>query len=241
MPHRRRMNTVTLPSTNGKYNRKAWFMPADGIPVKVAVFLDAEYYLDHMDAPAVIAEMTERGVIPPLACLFVSNKDAEARHHDFTCSDPFSDYIANDALPWAVRKAGLSSRSGHLIAGLSLSGLQAAYMALGYPGTFSHALSQSGSFWWEDEWLAKHLREFIPSEGKFWLSVGSEEKGAGMIHAPTDLCQNTDQDVAVANMAAGLQSHGHTIRHHVFQGGHATRCWKEELPQALEWLLSKDR
>ncbi|WAC18419.1 alpha/beta hydrolase-fold protein [Luteolibacter sp. SL250] len=241
MAHRRRMNTVSLPSTNGKYTRKAWFIPAEGIPAKIAVFLDAEYYLDHMDTPAVIAGLTERGAIPPLACLFISSGDAEARHHDFTCSDPFSDYIANDALPWAVRKAGLHTRSGHLIAGLSLSGLQAAYMTLGYPGTFSHALSQSGSFWWEDEWLAKHLREFIPSEGKFWLSVGSDEKGAGMVHPPTELCQNTDQDVAVANMATGLKSYGHTVRHHVFDGGHNTRCWKDDLPQALEWLLSKTR
>jgi len=231
------MNTVTLPSTNRLYTRKAWFLPADGVATRVAVFLDAEYYLDGIDAPSIIAELTESGKIPPIACIFVSNKDAEARHHDFTCSDPFSDYIANDVLPWAVKKAGLQSRKGHLIAGLSLSALQSTYMTLGYPDTFSHALSQSGSFWWENEWLVKHLREFISSEGKFWLSAGSEEKGAGMIHAPTDLEQTVDQDAAVAHMVEGLKTYGHKVRHHVFDGGHEIRCWKEELPAALTWLL----
>jgi enterochelin esterase-like enzyme len=232
------MNIVSLPSTNGKYTRNAWFMPARGTAAKVAVFLDAEYYLDQINAPMLIEELQDQGTIPPLACLFISNNDAEARHHDLTCSDPFSDYVANDALPWAVRKAGLHTRSGHLIAGLSLSGLQSTYMTLGYPGTFSYALSQSGSFWWEDEWLVKHLREFIPSKGKFWLSVGSEEKGAGMVHAPTDLCQNVDQIVGVANMVEALRSHGHAVHHHEFEGGHSTHCWKDELPGALAWLLA---
>lgn len=231
------MNIVTLPSTNGKYHRKAWYMPARGTPTKVAVFLDAEYYLDQMDTPGVIEELSDRDKISPVACLFVSNQDAEARHHDFTCSDPFSDYIANDALPWAARKSGVPSSAGHLIAGVSLSGLQATYLALGYPGRFSHVLSQSGSFWWENEWLVNHLREFIPSCGKFWLSVGSTEKGAGEVHGPTGLEQKVDQGIGVANMAAALKAQGHQVREHVFKGGHSPILWKEELPRALGWLL----
>lgn len=233
------MNIVSLPSTNGKYTRKAWYLPSGEVPEKIAVFLDAEYYLDHLDTPALLAELTEKGAIPPLACLFVSNKDAEARHHDYTCSDPFSDFIARDALPWTAKRAGIAFRKDHLIAGLSLSGLQSVYLSLAYPDTFSHVISQSGSFWWENEWLLKHLREFLPSSGKFWLSVGTREKGAGMVHAPTELHQEIDQDVAIGHIAGALKEYGHKVRHHVFDGGHEPRCWKEELPAALSWLLAK--
>ena len=232
------MTTITLPSTNGKYSRKAWYSPAATQPGKVAIFLDAEYYLDHLEAPELIAELTENGEIPPLACLFVSNKNAEARHHDYTCSDPFSDYIARDVLPWTAKRAGIASTKGHLVAGLSLSGLQSAYLSLAYPDAFSFVLSQSGSFWWENEWLAKHLREFIPSEGKFWLSAGTKEKGAGMVHAPTDLHQDIDQDIAIHHFAEALRQHGHQVRQETFEGGHESSRWKEELPTALRWLLS---
>jgi len=233
------LDSFTLGSTSKKFSRKVWYLPSEAKCRRVAIFLDGEYYLDQLEAPAVITALQQEGAIPPMACLFVSNVDQEARHHDYTCSDPYADYIAKDLLPWIQRRAGTSTAGDHLIAGLSLSGLQAAYTALSYPHIFARTLSQSGSFWWENEWLAKHLREFPASQGKYWLSVGTKEQGAGSCHAPTDLLQEVDQDVAIRHFGEELKRREAIIHSHVYEGGHDPRHWREELPDALKWLLGK--
>lgn len=227
----------TIQSTSKLFNRKVWYFPSATRAKRIAIFLDAEIYMDRMDMPAILAELESDGLIPPTACLFVSNLDAEARHHDYTCSDPYADYIARDLIPWACRKAGTGSLKDHFIGGVSLSGLQAAYTSLCFPENFTSVLSQSGSFWWEDGWLTKHLRELHPNPGKYWLSVGTHEKGAGMIHAPTDLLQPIDQDIAIRDFSAAMKANGSKVRDHVYEGGHDPVHWQAELPEALRWLL----
>lgn len=233
------MDSFTLKSSSGKFTRKAFYLPAISKARRIALFLDAEYYVDQMDTPALLLELQESRAIEPIACLFVSNHDAEARHHDYTCSDPYADFLAKDLIPWMSAHAGIPSRGGHLLTGLSLSGLQAVYTALSYPHVFPQVLSQSPSMWWENEWLTRHLREFDPSPCRFWLSVGTKEKGAGLIHPPTDLHQQMDQDAAIHHASEALKQQGHRVHDHLFEGGHETRCWQQELPSALTWLLSK--
>ncbi len=231
------MQSFTLRSTNKLFARTAWYLPPINRPQRIAIFLDAEYYVDQMNTPALLEELQSREEIPPTACLFISNLSTEDRHHDYTCSDPFADFISKDIVPWLRKLSGVSSPGNHLISGVSLSGLQAAYTSLCYPHVFSRTLSQSGSFWWENEWLTKHLRELPQNNGKYWLSVGTKEKGAGLCHPPTDLMQEVDQDLAIENFAAALGRHGGEIHHHLYEGGHDSRHWKDELPDALRWLL----
>jgi iron(III)-enterobactin esterase len=228
-----------LGSTSKKFSRKIWYLPSETKCRRIGIFLDGESYLDQMDAGSLIVELQRENLIPPMACLFVSSVDAESRHHDYTCSDPYADYIAKDVLPWVQRRAGIAAPGDHFIGGLSLSGLQAAYISLSYPHIFSRTLSQSGSFWWENEWLTHHLNEFPPSEGKYWLSVGTKEKGAGACHAPTDLLQEIDQDVAIRHFSTALKRREAKVHDHVYEGGHDPRHWSEELPDALRWLLGK--
>ena len=233
------LESFTLGSTSKKFSRKIWYLPSETKARRIGIFLDAEYYLNQMDAPGIIGRLIETEEIPPMACLFVSHQDGEARHHDYTCSDPYADYIAKDVLPWIQRKSGIAVAGDHFIGGLSLSGLQSSYTALSYPHIFSRVLSQSGSFWWENEWLTHHLREFPDSHGKYWLSVGTKEQGAGSCHAPTDLMQEIDQDVGVRHFAEALKKREAKVHSHVYDGGHDPKHWKQELPDALRWLLGK--
>jgi iron(III)-enterobactin esterase len=229
------LETYTLKSTSRLFSRKVWYRPSSTPAKRIAIFLDAEIYLDAMDASSLVRELEAHGEIPPTACLFVSNLNAEARHHDFTCSDPYADFVANDLVRWMKNRTGLDT-GNHLIGGVSLSGLQAVYTALAYPHLFSAALCQSGSFWWENEWLRRHLRELFPNPGKFWLSVGTKEKGAGHIHTP-ELIQEIDQDLGVRNFSEALKQNGSQVRNHLYDGGHDSTHWKNELPDALKYLL----
>jgi enterochelin esterase family protein len=129
---------------------------------------------------------------------------------------------------------------GHLIAGPSLGGLAAAYAALAYPQVFSHCLSHSGSFWWQDEWLTHQLDSMPHNNGKFWISVGNKETQTGITHAPSGMRQDIAQLDACERFAKSLSERGHTVHYHLFEGSHSTQPWKEELPMALQWLLGEN-
>ncbi|MEJ0000579.1 MAG: hypothetical protein WDO13_16315 [Verrucomicrobiota bacterium] len=66
----------------------------------MGVFLDGEFYLNKMDAPATLRELQRTRVIPPMTCAFVSHRDEVARHNDLTCNARFAEFIATDVVRW---------------------------------------------------------------------------------------------------------------------------------------------
>lgn len=225
----------TLTSTSGEYTRDVWFLPGPSeIAHPLCVFLDAEFYLQRMEGAAILSELMSRRSIPPCACLFVSNHSAEARHYDYTWNDPFAKFIAQDVVAWARNRISTIEGSENLIGGLSLSGLAAAHLALTFPDVFSAALCQSGSFWW----LHERGISFPPTVGRFWISVGDGETEADVTHPPTGLYQAISQIEGVQLAADRLKASGGTIKFNTYTGGHSIEPWREELPTAMEWLMS---
>lgn len=229
-----------IESRSGEYSRKVWLLQAagNGRPERIGVFLDGEYYVERMGGPATLLDLHTRGVIPPMTCVFVSHVNGEARHHDLTCNPRYAEFIAVDVIQWLRQRDESLPENGHLIAGTSLSGLEAAYVALAYPKVFSSCLSHSGSFWWRDEWLTGHLDSMTSSQGKFWISVGDKERQIGLSHPPTGLRQDVAQVDACERFAEALKQRGHAVHYHLHEGGHDPKAWGEELPEALAWLHS---
>ncbi len=158
-------------SSSGEYARKVWLAPGvndDDMtgPRKLCLFLDAEYYLDKMALLPTLFALQADGIVPRLACLFVSNVDSAARHADYTCNPRFTEFIAKDVVNWAREQCSEITPNGHIICGLSLSGLASAYLSLTHPELFPYALCQSGSFWWNNEWLRGQTSAFPASAGK---------------------------------------------------------------------------
>jgi len=213
----------------GGTERKVWLQPAEtGTPEKLAVFLDGEFYVNRMDAPEVLREF-------PVSTLYISHQSAAARHSEYTCNEMVGEWVINEVVPWAMEKLHVTEREGHLIAGLSLSGLQAACISLWCPEVFPLCLSQSGSFWWNDEWLTRSLTPVPPA--RFWISVGDQETQSGLTHSPSNMRQDVSQVDACRRFHDALQKGGHESHLHVYEGGHDTNCWHAELPEALRWLL----
>jgi len=227
-------------SSSGKYSRRVWLLnAASGIPERIGVFLDGEYYVNKMDAPATLISLQESGAIPPMLCVFVSHVNGEARHFDLTCNPEYSDFIATDVVRWLRERNSAIPAQHHFIAGPSLGGLAAAYLALSRPEVFSYCLSHSGSFWWKDEWLVDNLGQMPASKNKFWLSVGDKEIETGVSHPPTGMRQDVTQVAACGRLATGLMAKGHAVHYDLYHGGHEIKPWKDELPMALSWLLGK--
>jgi len=227
-------------SSSGEYVRKVWL--ADGVvagPRKLCLFLDAEYYLEKMALLPTLLSLQANGLVPPLACLFVSHVDSAARHADYTCNPRFTEFIAKDVLRWAHTRCGEITPVGHVICGLSLSGLASAYMGLTHPDLFPYALCQSGSFWWNNEWLRGQVPAFSTNAGKFWLSVGDKERETGLSYPPSGMRQEVSQVESVEKIAGALKAAGRDVHYHLFAGGHELELWKNEVPPALQWLIGK--
>jgi len=227
-------------SSSGEYSRKIWLLETPkGSTEKLGIFLDGEFYLNRMEAPSLLLQLQETDAIPSMLCVFVSHIDGDARHHDLTCNPRYSGFIALDVVGWLRKKYDDLSLHNHLIVGPSLGGLASTYLALSHPQIFSQCLSQSGSFWWKNEWLKNNLDALPESKGTFWLSVGDKEIESGVSHPPTGLRQDVTQVSACERMASALREKGHSVKYAPYQGGHDVNAWKKELPEALTSLLGK--
>jgi iron(III)-enterobactin esterase len=228
------LEQYSLKSPSGEFTRDIWLLPsAVDHAHRLCVFLDAEHYLQNMQCLPVLQALLENRSIPAISCLFVSHASGEARHQDLTCSDRYSRFIAEDVVAWARERNTLLQPADNVICGLSLSGLESAFIAFRYPEIFPRALCQSGSFWW----LADHDVPFGPASIRLWLSVGSEETATTVTHPPTSLFQRVSQIEGVEAAVRRFESLGATVRYNLFSGGHAMEPWKTELAEALQWLL----
>jgi enterochelin esterase family protein len=221
-------------SACGRYERRVWFVPglSDGRH-ELAVFLDGEFYLHDIDCLPVIRECMTAGGVLSMSSVFVSCEDVEARHTDLTCSADYSRFIAEDVVAWAKQHDEGIAGQRHLICGVSLSGLAAAYTVMQHPDAFSSALCQSGSFWW----LADNAISFPSTSARFWLSVGTQETETGVHHEPIRLFQRVSQIEGVEAAARVFESRGGTVHYNLYSGGHDCPSWREELATALRWLI----
>lgn len=228
----------SVTGASGEYTRDVWLLPCDSAHTHpLCIFLDAELYLKNVEAVPVLTDLMTSGAIPQMTIVFVSHVNGAARHVDYTWNEGYTKFIAEDVVRWAKMRDGKIQKGDHLVCGLSLSGLAAAYIALKHPAVFTYALCQSGSFWWlhgkEDQFALPRTK------GKFWLSVGDKETQAGVSHAPSGMRQEISQIEGVERAVRMLESLGAEVKHSVHAGGHAAGPWREELPMALGWFMGR--
>ena len=225
----------TLRCRSGMFERKVWSLaPPAGRPTAAILFLDAELYLERVGAAAVVRRLQERRAIPPAVAVFLSDGGAAARHEDFVCRPEYARFVARD-LVGSVREEhpGVTEI---VIAGLSLSGLAAAYAATRHPAVFRAAVCQSPSFWWERGRFAEELPAATPAGPEFWICVGSRETEAGVSHPPSGLRQGLTQVAGCVSAAAALRAKGYRVSYREYDGGHDPECWRDDLSLALPWV-----
>lgn len=216
--------------------RKAWFEPAIFAAAKdCLLFLDGELYRDRVKAPEIICEAQASGWLPPVGCIYLSCVSAAARHVDYACNENFARFLAVEMPRWIEQMAGRFDRL--YLCGLSLSGLQALFTALRYPGVFSGILAQSPSAWWCEERLSASIDTTAGQRGRFWLSVGTQELQTNVSHPPTSLFQGTSQLDSVRRLDAAMANIGFDSHFDEYDGGHDPVFWSKELSRALGWLL----
>jgi enterochelin esterase-like enzyme len=82
------VSELTLRSGVLANERRIWLQtPESGRPTRgLCILLDGEYYVQHMDAPAVIRELHGSGTVLPFAVAYVSHVDGPTRWDESCCN-----------------------------------------------------------------------------------------------------------------------------------------------------------
>jgi enterochelin esterase-like enzyme len=157
------MKEVVLPlhSSYLENKRSIWVCEPESVSgaSNLVVFLDGERYRGRVGALAVIEAL--HGQVADSWFVFVSEESPETRWRECPCYPPFAGFIGQELLSWlASGSIDFKRIKRRVLAGLSYTGLAAAFVAKEYPGSFQRIISQSGSFWWNECWLVEEFRRW---------------------------------------------------------------------------------
>ena len=183
------VESFTIDDTTFGLQRPVWLLRTTGAaatakqPVNLFVFLQKEY-VDELGVPALLQKLVASREIPPAIAVFLDT--TTERPTDIANRAKFDRFITVDLLPWLRQKLGrLPEPKNVVIAGFSVGGLNAAYVAHRHPDVFGNVLAQSGAFWRGNEgsnepaeWLTNELRVKPRLPLRFYLEVGSKETRA---------------------------------------------------------------
>jgi enterochelin esterase-like enzyme len=218
--------------------RVVWVREPEHRARNVTVFLDAELYRDCVGATSIIDALVSGGDIDSSLFVFVSMESAASRWVECPCYSPFAQFIEEELFPWleSAYPCTLEAQE-RVIAGLSYTGLAAAYVSMTNPSRFTKVIAQSGSFWSNDCWIIDYFEKLDRKpKTEFYLDVGLQETQNNVLHKEGVL-QTVSQVEAVKKFRDALLRHGYEPRYVEFDGGHDFAAWSFTLPDALRWAL----
>ena len=179
--------------------------------------------------------MLHLGRIQPAVLVFLEPHD---RLHEYYLNPKYGDFLTLEVLP-RIEAAYLVRRdpAGRGLWGASLGGLISLYLALERPETYGVVVSHSGCFTAHPnelgrikpntvnapEYLLERLLQQKPKNLRLSLDTGTLEWLTGPNR----------------RMAAAAQDLGLYHQYREYSSGHNWVTWKNALPEALEWVLSK--
>lgn len=208
------------------------------------ILFDGDTYLTKSPTPTILDNLIAEGIIPPTRAVFINNPLPSMREQELTPNNAFSDYMANELMPWLADQHELSPpASNTIISGSSFGGLAAMHIAFQHPEKFGKVLSQSGSFWWspkgsepftedcEENWFAQEIKMQPRKEITIYLNAGLFER------------QPASHDILKANqqLRCSLELKGYKVSYEELASGHDHFSWRTALSNGLIALLGETK
>lgn len=180
------VESFVLDDTTFGLERPVWLYKSAGTtgpakrPYNLFIFLQKEY-VDELAVPPLLEKLVASGEIPPTIAVVLDT--STERPTDIANRAKFDRFVTTNLLPWLRATLGpLPEPKNVVIAGFSVGGLTAAYVAYRHPDVFGNVLAHSGAFWRGPEgasdpaeWLTNELRTKPRLPLRFYIEVGSEE------------------------------------------------------------------
>ncbi len=217
-------------------------------PYGLLILTDGGQYVNTARVATTLDNLIAASLIPPLVAVMVENPD---RWRELSCNSTYADFLAQEIVPWARANYHATDRPEQtIIGGVSLGGLQAAFVGLKHSEVFGNVLSQSGAFGWkpdgekEPEWLNRQFAASPPLPLRFSLEAGLMEGTwwwrdlmARLPNAPPANLIDPTLLAANRNLRDTLESKGYAIHYTEFNGNHTQLNWRGTLASNLIALV----
>jgi enterochelin esterase family protein len=217
-------------------------------PYGLLVLSDGGLYVNTSRVATTLDNLIAAGLIRPLVAVMVDNPD---RWPELSCNPAYSDFLAQEIVPWARANYHATDRPDQtIIGGTSLGGLQAAFVGLKHSEVFGNVLSQSGAFGWkpdgekEWEWLNRQFAASPRLPLRFSFEAGLMEGTwwwrdlmAQQPNAPPPNLIDPTLLAANRNLRDTLQRKGYSVHYTEFNGNHGLLNWRGTLASHLIALV----
>jgi enterochelin esterase-like enzyme len=190
--------------------------------------------------PTILNNLIGKNKIEPTVCVLIGNADG-ARTREYWHNDQFAEFIAKELVPWIRQNYRVTNNAKKtIIAGSSLGGGTAIFLAMEHPELFGNVISQSGGYMYphrpedfqktrfpeellqvdfpENEWLTRQLVSRPKLPLRFYLEVGLMEDVIWQTQPPRYAYPSLL--LAARHLRDVLQAKGYEVFYHEYNGAH---------------------
>ena len=208
---------------------------ANGLPMLLT--FDGGEFVESVPVPTILDNLLAAQRIAPMIGVFVGSAENK-RDEELAANPRYAEFVATELVPWVRSRVKVaSSPNDNVVAGSSLGGLAAAFVALRHPELFGNVLSQSGAFMFSPsddptpERLTRDLATAPRRDVAFYLEAGIFE--AGRSEKGVDLLTSN------RHLRDALRAKGYRVTYDEFAGGHSDLNWRSGFPKGLLALVGR--
>ncbi|MFL5617570.1 MAG: alpha/beta hydrolase [Gemmatimonadaceae bacterium] len=208
---------------------------ASGLPLLLT--FDGGEFVGSVPVPTILDNLLAARRIAPMVAVFVGSPEGQ-RDVELAANERYAEFIATELVPWARSRLRIAESPEHnVVAGSSLGGLAAAFIALRHPELFGNVLSQSGAFMFSPrddprpERLIRDLAAAPRRDVTFYLEAGIFENVR--FQNGVDLLSSN------RHLRDALREKGYRVTYDEFAGGHSDLNWRSGFAKGLLALVGR--
>lgn len=184
------------------------------------IIFDGDVWTSAHVLPTTLDNLIADGEIPPLYALLVESENTLSRWDELSADGGIEHFIINRLLSWARSQFPITRNPDRLIiAGQSLGGLSALWVALKRPNSIRNVIAQSSSLW--QERVMEKIEQSDMAAMHIYLEVGRQEWVLLPLHQ---------------KLKCILDNKGVDYRYVEYNGGHDYVCWRGGMADGLRWI-----
>ena len=205
----------------------------DGLPLLLT--FDGGEYVSSIPTPTILDNLVAARRVAPMVAVFVGSPEGQ-RDAELGANPRHAEFVATELVPWVRSTYRIAmSPARNVVAGSSLGGLAAAFVAYRHPELFGNVLSQSGAFMYgapgdaTPERLTREISSGARREISFYLEAGIFE--VGRFENGVDLLSSN------RHLRDALRPKGYRVTYDEFAGGHSDLNWRSGVARGLLALV----
>jgi enterochelin esterase-like enzyme len=206
-----------------------------GLPMVLA--FDGGEFVESVPVPVILDNLLAARRIAPTIGVFVGSAENK-RDEELAANPRYAEFVATELVPWVRARVKIAaSPNDNVIAGSSLGGVAAAFVALRHPELFGNVLSQSGAFMFsspDDPKPERLARDVVAAPRRpvaFYLEAGIFE--SRRFEKGVDLLTSN------RHFRDALRAKGYRVTYDEFAGGHSDLNWRSGFPKGLLALVGQ--